>query len=181
MRDKAVGRTLAWIEGNAIETQMGNPATGALVRVGNQHMLAAYLSHDTSTNLDSQLHTPCVIANMVQGEDSRWRTMVDDDLFQHQKAIGVIYRAELVAGLGALGYGIEKMHTDGRFEIADVPREAIDGFSTRRAEIEAAMTECGLGTPVVNPKLADRAAPDNAGRQARSRPGRVPPVLGARL
>ena len=156
--DRAVTATLGWIERNAIETRLRDKATGAMVRAGDQKMVAATFRHDTSRNLDPQLHTHCVIANMVQGRDSKWRTMVDDGLFAHQKAIGAIYRAELAQGLGELGYGIAKSHTDGRFEIAGVPREVIDAFSTRRAEIEAAMTEWGLGATADNPKLADRAA-----------------------
>ena len=84
--------------------------------------------------------------------------MVDDGLFRHWNAIGAIYRAELARGLGELGYGIEKTHSDGRFEIAGVPRDVIEAFSTRRADIEAAMAERGLGEPGDNPKLADRAA-----------------------
>ncbi len=156
--DQAVGATLGWIERNAIETRLRDRATGAMVRAGDQKMVAATFRHDTSRNLDPQLHTHCVIANMVQGEDSKWRTMVDDGLFAHQKAIGAIYRAELAQGLGELGYGIAKSHADGRFEIAGVSREVIDAFSTRRAEIEAAMAERGLGATADNPKLADRAA-----------------------
>ena len=156
--DQAVTATLGWIERNAIETRLRDKATGAMVRAGDQKMVAATFRHNVSRNLDPQLHTHCVIANMVQGRDSKWRTMVDDGLFAHQKAIGAIYRAELAQGLGELGYGIAKSHADGRFEIAGVPREVIDAFSTRRAEIEAAMAERGLGATADNPKLADRAA-----------------------
>ncbi len=156
--DKAVGNTLAWIEGNAVETRLRDPATGAMVRAGGQKMVAATFRHDTSRNLDPQLHTHAVVVNMVQGGDEKWRTMVDDGLFHHQKAIGAIYRAELARGLGELGYEIGKTHPDGRFEISGVPRGVIEAFSTRRAEIEAAMAERGLGEPGDNPKLADRAA-----------------------
>ena len=151
-------RAVAWIEGNAIETRMRDPATDAIVRASNQNIVAACFTHDTSRNLDPQLHTHLVVANMVQGEDSKWRTIVDDGLFHHQKAIGAIYRAELAAGLGTLGYGIEKTRADGPFEIAGVSCDTIAAYSTRRAEIEAAMAERGLGTPGDNPKLADRAA-----------------------
>ena len=154
---KAVGNTLAWIEEHAVRTRVQDRATGAMVRTGGQKMVAATFRHDTSRNLDPQLHTHCVIANMVQGGDGKWRTMVNDGLYQQKMAIGAIYRAELAEGLRELGYGIDKTHADGRFEIAGVSRDVIEAFSTRRAEIEAAMAERGLGTPAENPHLAARA------------------------
>ena len=155
--DKAVGNTLAWIEEHAVRTRVQDKATGAMIRVGGQKMVAATFRHDTSRNLDPQLHTHCVIANMVQGGEGKWRTMVDDGLFEGKMAIGAVYRAALAEGLKELGYGIEKTHPDGRFEIEGVPRDVIEAFSTRRAEIEAAMAERGLGTPAENPHLAARA------------------------
>ncbi|MCY4003210.1 MAG: conjugative relaxase, partial [Rhodospirillales bacterium] len=155
--DQAVGRTLAWIEKHAVQTRVQDKATGAMVRTGGQKMVAATFRHDTSRNLDPQLHTHCVIANMVQSEEGKWRTMVNDGLYREKMAIGAIYRSELAEDLRELGYGIEKTHTDGRFEIAGVPRDVIEAFSTRRAEIEAAMAERGLGTTAENPHLAARA------------------------
>ena len=155
--DQAVGRTLAWMEEHAARTRVQDKATGAMIRAGGQKMVAATFRHDTSRNLDPQLHTHCVIANMVQGGDGKWRTMVNDGLYREKMAIGAIYRSELAEGLRELGYGIEKTHTDGRFEIAGVPRDVIEAFSTRRKEIEAAMAERGLGTTAENPHLAARA------------------------
>ena len=55
--DRAVARTLAWIELNAIETRIQDKASGAMVRAGGQKMVAATFRHDTSRNLDPQLHT----------------------------------------------------------------------------------------------------------------------------
>ena len=156
--DRAVQATLAWIEGNAAETRLKDPATGRMVREGGQKMVAATFRHDTSRNLDPQLHTHAVIANMVQGEDGKWRSMANEKLYQSKMLIGAIYRSELARGLSRLGYGIEKTHADGRFEIAGVSREVIDAFSTRRAEIEAGMAERGMGNPSDNPRLAERAA-----------------------
>ncbi len=118
--DRAVAATLAWVEGNAAETRMKDADTGKMVRVGNQKIVAATFRHDTSRNLDPQLHTHAVLANMVRGGDGKWRTMANEGLYEKQKLIGMLYRGELAAGLAKLGYEIEKSHADGRFEIAGV-------------------------------------------------------------
>ena len=158
VHDKAVAATLAWVEKNAAETRMKDPETGKMARVGNQKIVAATFRHDTSRNLDPQLHTHAVLANMVRGEDGKWRSMANEGLYAQQKLIGMLYRNELAAGLGKLGYGIEKTHADGRFEIAGVSREVVEAFSSRRAEIEAAMEARDLGSSADNPRLAERAA-----------------------
>ncbi len=158
VHDQAVAASLDWIERNAAETRMKDPETGRMVRAGNQKIVAATFRHDTSRNLDPQLHTHAVLANMVQGEDGKWRSMANEKLYDSKMLLGALYRAELARGLKDLGYGIEKTHADGRFEIAGVSREAIEAFSSRRAEIEAAMEERGLGASADNPRIAERAA-----------------------
>ena len=156
--DRAVQRTLDWIERNVAETRMRDPETGRMIRAGNQKIVAATFRHDTSRNLDPQLHTHAVLANMVRGEDDKWRTMANEALYNRQKLIGMLYRNELAQGLAGLGYRIEKSHADGRFEIAGVSRETVETFSTRRAEIEAAVAERGADGTAANPRLAERAA-----------------------
>ena len=156
--DAAVRKALAWIESNVAETRMMDSDGGRMVRAGGQKTVVATFRHDTSRNLDPQLHTHAVIANMVQADDGKWRSMANEKLYASKMLIGALYRAELARGLEALGYRVEKTHADGRFEIAGVPRPVIDAFSTRRAEIEAAMGQRGLGDPGSNPHLAARAA-----------------------
>ena len=155
---RAVERTLAWVEERVIETRMKDPEASRMIRAGGQKAVIATFTHETSRNLDPQLHTHAVIANMVQGEDGKWRTMANEKLYGSKMLIGALYRGELARELGNLGYGIEKTHADGRFEIAGVSREIIDAFSTRRAEIEAAMEGRGLGSTAENQHLARRAA-----------------------
>ena len=156
--DRAVAAALDWVEKNAAETRMKDPETGKMARVGDQKIVAATFRHDTSRNLDPQLHTHAVLANMVRGADGKWRSMANEGLYARQKLIGMLYRSELAAGLGKLGYEVEKTHADGRFEIGGVPRLVVEAFSTRRAEIEAAMAERNLGDSADNPRLAERAA-----------------------
>ena len=156
--DAAVERTLAWVEKNVLETRVMDRKTKAMVRQGGQKMVAATFRHDTSRNLDPQLHTHAVIANMLKGGDGKWRTMANEKLYASKMLIGALYRGELARGLGRLGYTVEKTHADGRFEIAGVSREVIEAFSTRRAAIRAAMEARGLGDSRENPRLAERAA-----------------------
>ena len=156
--NRAVKRALSWVEGNAAETRLRDPVTGRMVRAGQQKMVAATFRHNVSRNLDPQLHTHAVLANMVKGEDGKWRTMANEGLYRRQKLIGMIYRSELARGLSKFGYGIEKSHADGRFEIAGVSRNVVEAFSTRRAEIEAAVAERGADGTAANPRLAERAA-----------------------
>ena len=44
--DRAVARTLAWVEKNAAETRLRDPETGRMVRAGNQRTVAATFRHD---------------------------------------------------------------------------------------------------------------------------------------
>ena len=156
--DAAVRKALAWIEENVVETRTMDADSGRMVRTGNQKAVIATFTHEVSRNLDPQLHTHAVIANMVQGEDGKWRTMANEKLYACKMLIGAMYRAELARGLEELGYRVEKTHADGRFEIAGVGRPVIEAFSTRRAEIEAAMTAQGLGDTAQDQRLAQRAA-----------------------
>ena len=99
--DKAVTAALGWIEKNAVLTRMQDPATRAMVHADGQKTVAATFRHDTSRNLDPQLHTHAVVANMVQDDAGKWRTMVNDGLYRNKMAVGAIYRGELAQGLGA--------------------------------------------------------------------------------
>ena len=155
--DRAVKATLGWFEKNVAETRMKDPETGRMVRTGDQKTVIATFRHDTSRNFDPALHTHAVIANMVKGADGKWRSMSNEKLYASKMMLGALYRSELAGGLARLGYGIEKTHADGRFEIAGVAREVVEAFSTRRAEIQAAMAERNLGSPADNPRLAERA------------------------
>ena len=158
VHDRAVAATLAWFEKNVAETRMKDPVTGRMVRTGDQKTVIATFRHDTSRNLDPALHTHAVIANMLKGGDGKWRSMANEKLYDSKMLLGALYRSELAAGLARLGYGIEKTHADGRFEIAGVSREVVEAFSTRRAEIEAAVAERGGGETADNQRLAQRAA-----------------------
>ena len=64
--DKAVRKSLAWFENNAAETRLRDPGRGRMVRAGNQKTVVATFRHDTSRNLDPQLH------NLAGAAAARW-------------------------------------------------------------------------------------------------------------
>ena len=156
--DRAVRRALGWVEKNVAETRVHDRELERLVRSGSQKTVVAGFRHDTSRNLDPQLHTHAVIANKVQGTEGKWRTMSNERLYATKTLMGALYRAELARDLGGLGYRVGKTHADGRFEIAGVSRNVMEAFSTRRQAIEAAMAERGADGTAADPRLAERAS-----------------------
>ena len=158
--DRAVATALGWIEKSVAETRLRDPKTGEMIRAGNQKIVAATFRHDTSRNLDPQLHTHAVLANMVKGEDGKWRTMANEKLYGSKMLLGALYRSELARGLARLGYGIEKTHADGRFEVAGVART-----HGNRGVLDPPRRDRGgdgrprpRSAPAENQRLAQRAA-----------------------
>lgn len=163
--DKAVSETLKYLEKHVLESRAVNPETGQLERITNQSMVAATFRHEASRNLDPQLHSHAVIANMSQGADGKWRTVENHSLYENMKFLGAHYRNILAGELSKLGYEIEKTHPDGRFELKGLySKEVLDAFSTRSQEIREAIRQ--LGYTESNPALAARAALLTRGRKA---------------
>lgn len=150
--DEAVRATLGWAEQRLIQTRVVQD--GKVVPVEGQKMVAGLFRQDTSRNLDPQLHTHAVIANMVQGPDGQWRSLHNKQLYENKMFLGQFYRAELAARLERIGYRCEVTHDDGRFEVSSVPKEVIAAFSTRSADIREAMADYD----VKNAKTAENAA-----------------------
>ena len=72
--DEAVRATLGFIETELLQTRSYDPQTGRRPRVQADGMAAATFRHLASRNLDPQLHTHAVIANMTRGRDGGWRS-----------------------------------------------------------------------------------------------------------
>ena len=135
----AVRETLDWIEGTLLETRGWDPATGRRPRVKAPSMVAALFRHIASRNLDPQLHTHAVIANMTRDGEGQWKSVEPTLLHRNARLIGAYYRDRLARQLMAKGYSIVPAMV-GRlpsFELAGYARELREAFSTRRHEILA--------------------------------------------
>ncbi|HWW55397.1 MAG TPA: MobF family relaxase [Sphingopyxis sp.] len=152
MAEVAGDRRLIEAHGQAVKTALAHVEThmaatrvrhgGSVAREATGNLVVASFQHGTSRAQDPQLHTHNVIMNATQGEDGSWRSLEPRAIYQLQKQIGAIYRQELAVKVRELGYEIAP-GKESMFEIKGVSAEVMGAFSTRSAEIEAALGERG--------------------------------------
>jgi conjugative transfer relaxase protein TraI len=135
--NQAVKDTIAEVE-QLVSTRITTDKVGAVVPTGN--LVAALYTHDTSRNLDPQLHTHALIANATQHNDA-WRSLSSstvakngfmETMFAAQVGVGLIYRNHLRQSVEGMGFETVTTGRNGLWEIKGVPTEP---FSTRRNEI----------------------------------------------
>ena len=143
--DEAVRATLDWIEATMLETRGWDPATRRRPRVKAPSMVASLFRHIASRNLDPQLHTHAVVANMTRDAEGMWTSVEPMLLHRNARLIGAYYRDQLARRLIERGYSVVPAMA-GRipsFEIAGYGRRLQEAFSTRRQEILAYVKEKG--------------------------------------
>ena len=143
--DESVRATLGFIENELLQTRSYDPATGRRPRVQAHGMAAATFRHLASCNLDPQLHTHAVVANMTRGRDGGWRSAEFTSVERSKLLIGAYYRNELRTRLEKIGYATVPTLV-GRmpgFEIAGYRKPVLDAFSTRRRELLDYMQDRG--------------------------------------
>ena len=106
-------------------------------------MVAATFRHDTSRELDPQLHTHALVLNVTQSADGQWRSVSSESLYKLQRELDGIYKTELEAKLNQLGYATTR-DEKGNFEITSVPESVRDAFSSRSEQVEAELAKHGL-------------------------------------
>lgn len=174
MAEVAGDRRLIAAHGEAVKTALAHVEThmaatrvrhgGAVTREATGNLIVASFQHGTSRAQDPQLHTHNVIMNATQGEDGSWRSLEPRAIYQLQKQIGAIYRQELALKVRELGYEIETAK-ESMFEIKGVSADVMAAFSTRSAEIEAALGERGTSREAASAAEKQVAALDT--RQAK--------------
>lgn len=132
-------------------------------------MVAAAYTHDTSRNLDPQLHTHLLIANMTEYA-GKWKALATDyihnagfieTVMKHQVTLGKIYRSALRERVEALGHEVEEVGKHGMWEIKGVPEDVRDEYSSRGREIQGAVgAEATLRSRDVAAKDTRRAKVD---------------------
>lgn len=108
-----------------------------------ESLVAATFRHDTSRELDPQLHTHALVLNITQSADGQWRSVSSESLYKLQRELDDIYKTELEARLNQLGYATTR-DEKGNFEITSVPESVRDAFSNRSEQVEAELAKHGL-------------------------------------
>ena len=141
--DKAVREALAEAENySAARVRLDGANEN---RTTGNWIVAAY-RHDTSRELDPQLHTHAVTANLTfDGVEGRWKALQASGLYERRAYLTEVYRNALANEVRNLGYEIEpRRDSRGRdlgFEIRGVSDELRERYSQRSAQRDAAITE----------------------------------------
>lgn len=132
--DEAVDKVLKLIEDNYL--QMRLQTNGERVVIQTNNAVIAKFQHDTSRELDPQLHTHAFFLNMTTQDGETFRALHNEKLFANKMYLGQVYRNELARNLKKLGYSINITDSKkGLFDIAGIPNELSDHFSKRREKI----------------------------------------------
>jgi len=139
--DKAVREALAEAENYAAARVRLNGANED--RATANWIVAAY-RHDTSRELDPQLHTHAVTANLTyDGVEGRWKALQASGLYERCAYLTEVYRNALAREVSGLGYEIEtRRDSKGRdygFEIRGVSDQLLEKYSVRSAQRDAAI------------------------------------------
>ncbi|GAC1699883.1 MAG: MobF family relaxase [Candidatus Acidiferrum sp.] len=104
----------------------------------------AVYHHDTSRELDPQLHAHCVAANLTYDDaEQRWKALNPTGIYERRAYLSEVYRNALAHEVLKLGYTIHN-RIDGKgrdigFEVDGVARETLEKFSQRSAQRDEAI------------------------------------------
>jgi conjugative relaxase-like TrwC/TraI family protein len=157
--ERALASTLDFLQDHAAFTRRG---AGGVFQVDTEGFVAASFLHRTSRAADPQLHSHVLIANKVRAEDGKWLSLDGRELYEHQKAAGMLYRAALRAELTAsLKVTWTPVDENSIAEIEGVPEVLVETWSTRRHEVES------LGAQLVASREAELGRELSGGERAR--------------
>jgi conjugative relaxase-like TrwC/TraI family protein len=170
LQQEAVKTTLSVAQERYAQDREWNVDERKQEAVVTGNFAAALFPHDTSRNLDPNLHTHAVVLNCTQDSNGSYRALYIDEVFAHRKLLDQVYLNQLAHGAQGLGYKIEP--TKDGFELKGYDPELLDCFSSRRKEIEAHVArqiENGAqaaGRLYEQAALATRSRKQNVGRDA---------------
>jgi conjugative relaxase-like TrwC/TraI family protein len=119
---------------------------GANTDRATSNLAIAVHHHDTSRELDPQLHTHAVAANLTyDGAEGRWKALQASGIYERRAYLTEVYRNSLARQVRSLGYEIENRRNakgrDGGFEIRGVSDDLLTKYSQRSRQRDEAIEE----------------------------------------
>ena len=139
----AVSEALQELESYA-STRVRQQGANADRATGN--LVLAVYHHDTSRELDPQLHTHAVAGNLTyDGTEGRWKALQASDIYQRRAYLSEVYRNALAREVRSLGYQTEdrrdRQGQDAGFEIRGLSNALLEMYSQRSRQRDAAITQ----------------------------------------
>jgi conjugative relaxase-like TrwC/TraI family protein len=138
---EAVAAALDFVESRAAVTRRQH--VGQRTRASTSGWAVATFVHRTSREGDPQLHTHCIIPNLVQRADGAWVALDATALYRWAKAAGSVYQEELRRRLTerlGVGWGADR---NGCREMTGISETQLRAFSKRTLQIEAHLAATG--------------------------------------
>lgn len=140
---QAVAEVVAFLEREVATTRVGAAGPeGAVAHVDVAGVLATAFDHHDSRSSDPQLHTHVVVSNKVLTvPDQKWRTLAGRPVHASIVALSELYNATLadrITGAFGIEWGARERGRDRNpaWELAPVPEELVEEFSSRTRQIE---------------------------------------------
>jgi conjugative relaxase-like TrwC/TraI family protein len=125
---------------------------GARVRKGGMNenretsnLVIARYEHDTSRELDPQIHTHLVAGNLTyDGVEGKWKALQASDIYDQREYLTEVYRNALAREVMKLGYHVEDHSRHGQdngFGIQGIAEETREKFSRRSEQRDAAIAD----------------------------------------
>ena len=109
------------------------------------NLVIARYDHDTSRELDPQLHTHLVAGNLTyHAAEGQWKALNAIQIYAQREYLTEVYRNDLAARVMTRGYQIEDRLEHGKdngFGIVGIKQETREKFSQRSAQRDAAIAE----------------------------------------
>lgn len=133
---QAVREEMAWFEHAAAARDRRGDLAGKEVTRATENFMAAMFRHDTSRTNDPNIHVHTLIGNMtLDRERNQLLALHYGDMLEFRKVLDARIHNNLARRCADMGYTVEV--AENGFALGEVPREAVELFSSRHRQVEA--------------------------------------------
>ena len=109
------------------------------------NLVIARYDHDTSRELDPQLHSHLVAGNLTyDGVEGRWKALQASEIYREREYLTEVYRNILAREVTTLGYRIQDRFEHGKdlgFTIVGIEESTLEKYSQRSEQRDRAIAE----------------------------------------